>query len=69
MGQIILSKSSGKIRQGISKGAFLNTKPANKITDKNFTYIETRTTRVGEPMGLLLSLTYPTTVSFTGQRI
>jgi len=69
MGQIILSKSSGRIGQSISKGEFKDSKSPSKLTDTNFTYTESRTINVGEPMGLLLTLTYPTTVTFTGTRI
>ena len=69
MARIILSKSSGRINQGITRGNFLDSKSPSKLTDTNFTYLETRTINVGEPMGLLLSLTYPNTFSFTGERI
>ena len=69
MGRIILSKANGKIGQNIASGTFLNPKSPSKLMDTNFTYMETRTINVGEPMGLLLTLTYPNTFSFTGERI
>ena len=69
MARIILSKSSGRINQGITRGKLLNPKAPNKLTDTNFTYMETRTINVGEPMGLLLTLTYPETMTFIGTRI
>ena len=47
----------------------LNTKPKNmKVDGETFQYTETRNIRVGEPMGLLLTLTYPNTFSFTAPR-
>jgi hypothetical protein len=48
----------------------IDVKPSlNKVSGETKTYREDRTIRVGEPMGLLLCLTYPQTVSFTGDRI
>ena len=67
--RIILSKAGGRIGQGITRGKFLNPKAPSKLTGTNFTYTETRTINVGEPMGLLLSLTYPETMTFIGTRI
>lgn len=52
--------------------AVLTTRPANlggKMTDVTTTYLENKTIRKGEPMGLLLSLTYPTTITFVGPRL
>lgn len=64
MGQIIRDNPVG--------GNLLNDKPVNSKIDSNtqgYVYLETRTTRVGEPMGLLLALTYPTTETFIGERV
>jgi hypothetical protein len=45
-------------------------KPKNKaVINNSFVYLENKTTRKGEPMGLLLALTYPTTVNFVGPRL
>lgn len=50
--------------------AVLNTLPQNQgIRDTNFVYLENKTINQGSPMGLLLALTYPTTVNFVGPRI
>ena len=37
----------------------------NKAFDETVTYIDTRTISQGQPMGLLLALTYPTAFTFT----
>lgn len=48
----------------------LDLKPNNNdIFDTNFTYLETRSISAGQPIGLLLSLTYPANMTFTGARI
>lgn len=41
----------------------------SQISMEETIILEDKTIRVGEPMGLLLSLTYPTTVNFQGVRI
>ena len=50
--------------------AVLNTLPKNQsLIDHNYVYTESRTINAGQSMGLLLALTYPTTITFTGERI
>ncbi len=50
--------------------AVINTQPQQTaLRDTNFTYLENKQIRVGEPMGLLLTLTYPATVTFIGPRV
>jgi len=53
------------------KGFVKKDKVSGKIeTDVvGYIYMEAKTIRVGEPMGLLLTLTYPNTFSFQGERI
>ena len=48
----------------------LDIKPNNRlITDPTSIYTEYRTIFVGNPMGLLLTLTYPNTFTFTATRL
>jgi hypothetical protein len=63
MGQIILDKpSGGYFKTDSPSGAFIDKETQGQI------YYETRTINAGEPMGLLLSLTYPNTFSFIAPR-
>ena len=41
----------------------------NSVSIPQQVYTEMRTIRVGQPMGLLLALTYPNTFSFTATRL
>lgn len=61
----------GKIVSGKSKGFVIKDRSVGKIESDNYGYVymEDKTIRVGEPIGLLLTLTYPATVNFTGERI
>ena len=73
MGQLIIDKPV--------TGSLLNDKPTSVNLLKNKpevgiintdtlgeVYLENKTILVGQPMGLLLALTYPTTLTFTGER-
>jgi hypothetical protein len=41
----------------------------NRAFEETVIYTDTRTINKGQPMGLLLSLTYPTTFTFTSSRL
>jgi hypothetical protein len=71
MGKILSEKSKGFIVKDRSSGFISNDKSSGKIEPKieGYVYLENKTIRVGEPMGLLLALTYPNTFSFTAERI
>ena len=53
-------------------GQIIVDKPTGGEVDKEkagYVYLENKTIRIGEPIGLLLCLTYPETVNFIGERI
>jgi len=62
MGHIVTEKGRGFIVKDRSVGEI-------ETTTEGYVYMEDKTIRVGEPMGLLLTLTYPATVNFLGERI
>ena len=69
MGQIVDEKGHGIIEQQKGSGSVLSVVPKNlSISGEGKIYLETRTINVGEPMGLLLSLTYPNTFSYIAER-
>jgi hypothetical protein len=64
MGKVIWDKPSiGFVRPDKPTGLTWNQNISN------WRYMEDKIIRVGEPMGLLLAITYPETVSFKGERI
>jgi hypothetical protein len=64
MGQVISNQPTGGMFQtNKPSGALINSNTEGKV------YLENKTIRVGEPMGLLLCLTYNNTFSFIGERI
>jgi len=74
MGQIISDKPlSGFVKSNSPiSGSIKVDKPVSNFIDSETlgnVYMEDKTIRVGEPMGMLLCLTYPATVSFQGERI
>lgn len=71
MGQIVFEKARGFIERNTSDGFIQKDKSAGLIetNSEGYVYMEDKTIRVGEPMGLLLCLTYPATVNFEGERI
>ena len=52
-----------------STNLVLDVKSKNKsVGEETKTYFDTKTISIGQPMGLLLSLTYPSTFSFQAER-
>jgi hypothetical protein len=47
----------------------IENKPKNSVVNRNdVDYLENKQIRVGEPMGLLLSITYPININFIAKR-
>ena len=74
MAQIISDKpTNGVVVTDKPEGSSLvsNAPLAGKIDSQTegYVYLENKTINKGEPMGMLLTLTYPNTFNFIGERI